>query len=213
MAKMRDPHRNAPSSRSPDTARRDAWPQAPSAALGTRNWSAAGVCAVAFHRGLGQNRRGQGEDRRGDKSEAKSIVHRIFPCCFIFCLDLKIKKSTRVTARALFQTLSAMPIWVPDNSSQITLLCSASYGRIRKQAFGSSRQRQIAFEHDALVLFVDTLDLIARIARVAIGFGHQPADLVLPGRRRAKNSWNKIDRLPDREFMRHRMSFRCSIVI
>ena len=71
----------------------------------------------------------------------------------------------------------------------------------------SRRQRQIAFEHDALVLFVDALDLIARIARVAIGLRQQPADLELPGGCCAKNSWNKIDRLPDREFVRHKMSF------
>ena len=64
---------------------------------------------------------------------------------------------------------------------------SASRWRSRKQAFGSNRQRQIAFEHDALMFFVDALDLIAWITCVDVGCGHQPADLVLPRRSGTKN--------------------------
>jgi hypothetical protein len=74
-----------------------------------------------------------------------------------------------------------------------------------EQTCGS--RRQIAFEHDALVLLVDALYPVARIARVAIGLRHQLPYLILSGRRRAKNSWNKIDGLPDREFMRQKKSF------
>jgi len=58
---------------------------------------------------------------------------------------------------------------------------------MRQQTFGPTRQHQIAFKDDALVLFVNTFDAVARISCVAIGFGHQPADLVLSGVRCAKN--------------------------
>src|ERR1043165_9946437 len=60
------------------------------------------------------------------------------------------------------------------------------------------------------MLFVNALDPVARIARVAIGLRHQLTDLVLPRRRRAQNSRSKIDNLSDREFMRHKMSVQRS---
>jgi len=68
---------------------------------------------------------------------------------------------------------------------------------------GSRRGRQIALEHDALVLFVDAFDPVARVARVAIGCWHQLANFVLTARRCAKDPWDKIDNLSDGEFMRH----------
>ncbi|MEJ0075016.1 MAG: hypothetical protein WDO17_06150 [Alphaproteobacteria bacterium] len=52
------------------------------------------------------------------------------------------------------------------------------------EEFGPGRQRQVAFEDNALVLLVNTLDPVARITRVAIGLRHQLPDLILSRRRR-----------------------------